>query len=488
MDNYKKSVILLGKTSIGKTSLLASVYHNLKENKELGFELTNGEELDDIYKEMEKYVKSLAEGEEKGNSPTTILKAFRYTINVEKVKNGLDIIFYDIPGEWLRNNRKNDRNKNIEKIQKYFKESSVVIIIVSAPSLMEKEGLYHELFNQPGIINDFIKILQNAEEIEESKEFIFVPIKCEKYKNDLSKLKKEFEKKYSDIIKDIVKKGHICSYIPVETLGCVKFDHFSSFIPGNFESLKEEYSLIDIENTDKNKPTIKSKNSDVLGSYILTKFIEPYKSYESIIESILGKRLSILKKLSKKVKILRKPDRIIPFKFSIAHEVAEKVNNASKCLHSSSRILMFDGKEKNICDIKPGDKVMSLSKNGNIEPQLVRKVIVKSKVNFVKLCFENKKDILTTANHLFYTTQGWKSADNIKINSEVIYYDNEEGLSHKKLIKRIDDYKSDICYNIYVSKNSNFFANGVLVSSISVLRPLRVLFERLRYYLFRGDL
>lgn len=483
MANYEKSVILLGKSSIGKTSLLASVYHDLKENKDLDFKLSKGEELDDIYKEMEEYVNSLAKGDVKGNSPTTKIKQFKYAINVENVKNGLEINFYDIPGEWLRNNRKNENNKNIENIQKYFRESSIVIIIVSAPSLMEREGLFHGFFNQPGTINDFIKILQTADEIKESKEFIFVPIKCEKYNNNLSNLKKEFEKKYSDIIKDIVKKGHICSYVPVETLGCVEFDKFSSLIQGDIDSLKEHYSLVDKKNT-----KIKSNNSDVLGAYILTKFIEPYKNFEPIIERILGDRLSILKKLSKKVKIISKPDEVIPLKFTIPQKVIQKVNDSGSCLHSSSKIMMVDGIEKNICDIKPGDKVLSFNRCGEIEPQLVRRLIINGKTSFIKLCFEDNYEILSTANHLFYSTNGWKSADKLEINNEVLFYDKEKRLRNKKLIEKIDNYNSDICYNIYVSKNSNYFANGALVSSMSVLKPLRDLFERIRFYLSRGNL
>lgn len=294
---------------------------------------------------------------------------------------------------------------------------------------------------------------------------------------------KEFEKKYSDIIKDIVKKGHICSYVPVETLGCVEFDKFSSLIQGDIDSLKEHYSLVDKKNT-----KIKSNNSDVLGAYILTKFIEPYKNFEPIIERILGDRLSILKKLSKKVKIISKPDEVIPLKFTIPQKVIQKVNDSGSCLHSSSKIMMVDGIEKNICDIKPGDKVLSFNRCGEIEPQLVRRLIINGKTSFIKLCFEDNYEILSTANHLFYSTNGWKSADKLEINNEVLFYDKEKRLRNKKLIEKIDNYNSDICYNIYVSKNSNYFANGALVSSMSVLKPLRDLFERIRFYLSRGNL
>ena len=479
-NNFWGSVILLGKASIGKTSLLASIYHALREKDD--FHLTKGEDLETIYKEMEKYVESLAEGEVKGNSPTNDIRDFTYTINIDKIEKGLDIIFWDIPGEYLRNNRKDDNNKKLNKVRKQFENSSIVIIVISAPSLMEKEGLYHQIFNQPAIISDFINNLPSADEIEESKEFILVPIKCEKYVENLSKLRKTIEKNYKNIIHDIVQKGHICSYLPVETLGSVKFDRFSELVAGDIDSLKEHYSLID-----KNNTTICSKNADVLGAYILTKFIEPYRSkYESIVDSILGDKLKKLRALSKEVKILKKPDSIMPVKLKFNEPNKKQNNRNNGCLHSNTKILMFDKSEKLISQIQPGDKVLTLNKRGVIETQMVRKVVINDKVNFIKLCFDDKEEILATFNHLFSTDKGWVSASKMEVGCVVRSFGKDGKISSKILCQKIDNYCYDICYNIYITKNSNYFASGVLVSSISVLRTLRVLFERLRFY-FNGE-
>ena len=486
---FKKHVILFGKSSIGKTTLLASICKALKDKGDF-CNISDSEELDNIYKEMEKYPESLLKGNPLANSSTTDIRSYTIIFEIPNVKHTLKIYFHDIPGEHIGRD---------ERIKDLFRQSSIVIVVVSTPGLMSNKTLLHEVSNQPGLLSEFIDNIEEASESKkiESKEFIFVPIKCEKYSDyNLSfiekmlslfnKNKKENEldsyrnlmgkinEYYSDSINKIVKKGHICSFLPVETFGSVVFDKFEYKV-GDLDSFKEIYKL-------KNETDIglKPLNTEKLGFYILFKIIEPYMQKFSISKELLKDKWEHLVEQSNYIKILGKPDKIVPKSF-----LPEEILGNPCCLEAKTKITLTNGAQKYICEIKPGDEVLTLDRFGIIEGQKVNKVVSVLPKFFDRICFNDNTEILATHYHLFKSTKTWLRTKNLFIGCKVISIDANNKTTIKEIVSIDRNVKKDTCYNIYVDKNCNFFANSILVSSFEVFRSLRSFFERIKYHFGR---
>lgn len=90
-------------------------------------------------------------------------------------REGIEIEFTDIPGEWCV--------EKIPVITSLIQEAQVLIIAIDTPSLCEEDGFYADLCNRGKNITDAIKNTIVDEFISDSlaqKLILFVPLKCEK--------------------------------------------------------------------------------------------------------------------------------------------------------------------------------------------------------------------------------------------------------------------------------------------------------------------
>lgn len=137
-----------------------------------------------------------------------------------------------------------------------------------------------------------------------------------------------------------------------------------------------------------------------------------------------------------------------------------------ECLHPLTKIKMFDESEKYIKDINIGDKVWSYNtdtKQKEIkEVEYVYHNLSKGE-NMYEITFDNNKTINITGNHKIRLNECWKRTDEMKIDDEIIGYENMKIKSIKQIV-----YKDDV-YNLRIKDGNNvtnnYFANNLCVSN-----------------------
>lgn len=144
----------------------------------------------------------------------------------------------------------------------------------------------------------------------------------------------------------------------------------------------------------------------------------------------------------------------------------------STCFPAGTKILMADKTEKNIEDVKAGDKVMGFDGNKSIA-ETVLELESPIRDHLYELNFADGSSVQLTNEHPLYTTQGWKSLapektreENPKLVVGRLY--NGDAVLHKdnRYIKivSITYHPGNVqTYNLKkVSANNNFYANGFL--------------------------
>ncbi len=152
------------------------------------------------------------------------------------------------------------------------------------------------------------------------------------------------------------------------------------------------------------------------------------------------------------------------------------------CFVAGTKIVMFDGQEKNIEDNKNGDMVKSFNEvTESIENKKVILTEISHSEEFVEIEFEDGTKNINTLTHPYLIKQkGWSSYDQkgainkygIKVSKLSIgdigykLYDNK--LKELKIINIKVIKKSEKTYNLSnIEGNHNFFANGILVHNRS---------------------
>ncbi len=129
----------------------------------------------------------------------------------------LDIVIKDYPGEYL--------TSQPEKVNKFITESSIVMVAIDTPYLMEDGGRYNESKNSVKLVTSFLK--RNKDTIQ-GKMILLVPLKCERYFHDnhLNEMKSRVKQTYSELIAFCKENNVACIITPIQTLGDVEFDCF----------------------------------------------------------------------------------------------------------------------------------------------------------------------------------------------------------------------------------------------------------------------
>jgi YD repeat-containing protein len=153
------------------------------------------------------------------------------------------------------------------------------------------------------------------------------------------------------------------------------------------------------------------------------------------------------------------------------------------CFIEGTSITMFDGSLKNIENIKIGDKVLSYNlESKKTEVSIVEELESPIHKSLVKLNFEKEVENTNTLDHPYYVKdKGWASYDpkatkhkygidvkKMRVGDTVLLYMKGEKMQEIKLLKEKFIDQAHQTYNLSkVSKNHNFFANGVLVHNRS---------------------
>lgn len=261
------NVIMIGASRSGKTSILASMLNNIRDNRGKNAvnqyffvnDVTDYSGLDDAAVEnvelqenvdrMKDLLKSSINGEyvPKMTGLYGSQNSFKYKMDVQYKTNGIastktqTIIFNDIPGEWCA-------NKNYALIKDEIQKSQIILVAVDVPSLMyarqRGKASLNTVMNCPDVLFNAIQDLgiglydEIVDPVERNKKLndllrmvIFVPIKCEYWLHEgkTQEVIDEIKQVYSATIMQCKQFDNMqVMILPLETIGSCCFSHHSA--------------------------------------------------------------------------------------------------------------------------------------------------------------------------------------------------------------------------------------------------------------------
>lgn len=255
-------ITMLGASGVGKTTLLTAMYEQFESNiGNTNLQLTPDDEsaaiLQDRLIELKSLVDVFEARGEIGITPTNAndVRSFSFGLGKKGSKPSLQLRFYDYSGEYHESRASREEKESVKRL---LRESTAVLIPIDAPSLMEKNGKFHEKRNRP----QQIKALFNGtyQDLDSPRLVIFAPVKCEKYlKNDKTakELLERVKQGYAPLL-DHFNSPSLNPWIvnvitPVQTVGSVVFSRMEVDSNNNphfyFRKTRHdaEYSPVDSE-------------------------------------------------------------------------------------------------------------------------------------------------------------------------------------------------------------------------------------------------
>lgn len=244
----KLNIFMVGGRRCGKTTVLSRIYrqfdtvlhHGPGEGPDL---FSINLDTDDIthITDAESAVNSIFRDNEaydvfpvEDYNPTNAMTENRFKLCPIKGGSSLPIGFRDIPGEWCNGTvigEDGQRNPNmvtakgidgnvetknaIEFVVDYIRASTVTIIAIDTPAMMEAKGAFNNAINRIGPITEAFKTAlgnNGGDENISDKLILFVPLKCEKYvvngdgtiNNDgMRSVAQHVRQSYADLINNI---------------------------------------------------------------------------------------------------------------------------------------------------------------------------------------------------------------------------------------------------------------------------------------------
>lgn len=232
MDTYRFNPIkitFVGARGTGKTSLMASMYHELKEKGVSSFSVTpeTGRVLQETYGDMLEMIEDTPLNdivENAGISGSSVRDA--YTFEGRESMDGMQFIFpfefTDMPGGWYTDAEAAALHE--QEVRDMLLESSASFLVVDAPALF-KGGSVHVKDNKTTAVETWYR--NNMELLaQRNHTVILVLSRCERFLSDNNMKKELFDKarkEYGLLVRDLRVAGVqvVCSW--VETLGGVQF-------------------------------------------------------------------------------------------------------------------------------------------------------------------------------------------------------------------------------------------------------------------------
>lgn len=271
-------VLMIGGRRCGKTSALASLFDQMqngatntvfsvadrteperKVNPKTGKEESKDSLINKRYELINFIDKGGNETFIVDQAPTTVSWEYNMQIQIPGTNKRCRMDFMDVPGEYYEPN-----NMNYMEVEKFIKESSVFVIVIDTPFMMEGSRAENNAANCMDKIHSFLSVVDVNKEVdnkevdneEEFKQIIFVPVKCEKWmqtKDGQNEIVKKIEESYKATLNHFKATANTeITVIPIQTAGDILFD-----------SLRPAYTVV---NTETGERSIKkcSKVSDRL--------------------------------------------------------------------------------------------------------------------------------------------------------------------------------------------------------------------------------
>ena len=246
--NAEINVMMFGGRRAGKTSVLAAMEACFEEqfgSSNLMIVPSDDDVMRTIerkQREIESYYGTNRRSFSSDDEPTSDINEYAFDVKLKsKSDAAMRVNFIDYPGEWLE-----DKNK-AKLLNEKMNISNVILIAIDTPYLMEEAPTSDE--KSIGQYNDYKNyckrisfMLKSADLGGNPRMILFVPLKCEKYKNrgQLPLVAKKIKEAYKAVFNIFVgagaKKAEI-AILPMVTIGNAEF--------GKFERDSEGEILID---------------------------------------------------------------------------------------------------------------------------------------------------------------------------------------------------------------------------------------------------
>lgn len=207
----KLNVFMVGGRRCGKTTILSKVYrefNSILKHEETGEQdlfMLNAQAHDiphirdaenailGLFNDNDVYDDFIVED----YNCTPDMSEIRFSLQPTIGSTPLEIGFRDIPGEWCSGRSvdgsdtitaigidgKPETKNPLEFVKDYIKVSTVTMIAIDTPAMIEEHGAFNETINRIGPITEAFKAIieTGGDENISDKLVLFVPLKCEKY-------------------------------------------------------------------------------------------------------------------------------------------------------------------------------------------------------------------------------------------------------------------------------------------------------------------
>ena len=141
------------------------------------------------------------------------------------------------------------------------------------------------------------------------------------------------------------------------------------------------------------------------------------------------------------------------------------------CFSLSNYVTMYDFSQRLICDLKIGDRVLSMDSLGNMAPTVVIENLDFQKyltTQFLEIVTENEMSIVLTENHLIYERQkGYIKAKYIEINDELNIISTENSTSSFSRVKSVE-MKVEEGFTAPLTESGTLIVNGIHASCYTI--------------------
>lgn len=233
--NFQKiTIMLIGPESVGKTSVLATTYNAVANDRSI-VEFTVRPQhdtmrvLSDAYGKLHKVTEQAVYQDLKPLIEGNIMMAERLFDVYLKGEHKLTLKFWDIPGGHMKIEEKHPEYK---KFKDALSETTIFINVLDAVALIEGDNPYFHERATPDMARYYLGDPSVANTAR-NRLVLFVVTKCEKWlktEDGRQELQKKFDLRYQEVL-NLFNRANakmVGVLIPIKTLGCVEFTRFDA--------------------------------------------------------------------------------------------------------------------------------------------------------------------------------------------------------------------------------------------------------------------